>query len=61
VLGSAGGELLVRAFGASTLVAPHVTPWILIRAVLVALATGALGSLYPAWRVTRLRPAEALG
>ena len=61
MLGSAGGELLVRAFGASTLVAPHVTPWILIRAVLVALATGALGSLYPAWRVTRLRPAEALG
>lgn len=60
-LGIAGGELLVRAFGASTLVSPHVTAWTAARAVLVAVATGALGSLYPAWWVTRLRPAEALG
>lgn len=61
VLGVAAGELIVRAFSASELVAPHVTAWTLARAVLVAIATGAIGSLYPAWRVTRLRPAEALG
>jgi putative ABC transport system permease protein len=61
VLGVAASELIVQAFGASTLVAPHVTAWTLVRAVLVATATGAIGSLYPAWRVTRLRPAEALG
>ncbi len=60
-LGAIAGELIVRAFGASSLVAPHVTAWILGRAVLVALATGALGSIYPAWWVTRLRPAESLG
>ena len=35
-----------------------MTAWTLVRAVLVAVATGAIGSLYPAWRVTRLRPAE---
>jgi putative ABC transport system permease protein len=61
LLGVIGGELIVRAFGASALVSPHVTAWTMARAVLVAAATGALGSLYPAWWVTRLRPAEALG
>lgn len=60
-LGAVGGELIVRAFGASTLVTPQLTAWTLVRAVLVAVATGMLGSLYPAWLVTRLRPAEALG
>ena len=60
-LGAAAGELIVRAFGADTLVSPHVSAWILGRALLVALLTGMLGSLYPAWWVTRLRPVEALG
>lgn len=60
-LGVGAGELLVRAFDASALVTPDVTLWTLGKAVLVALATGALGSLYPAWSITRLRPAEALG
>ncbi|HEY74645.1 MAG TPA: ABC transporter permease [Thermoflexia bacterium] len=30
------------------------------QALLVALVTGALGGLYPAWRATKMRPAEAL-
>ena len=60
-LGAGAGELLVRVFDTSALVTPHVTAWALGKAVLVALATGALGSLYPAWSITRLRPAEALG
>ena len=55
------GELIVRAFAASALVSPHVTAWTLAQAVLVAVATGTIGSLYPAWWVSRLRPAEALG
>ena len=60
-LGAGAGELLVRALGASALVSPHVTLWTLGQAVLLAVATGVLGSLYPAWSITRLRPAEALG
>jgi putative ABC transport system permease protein len=60
-LGVAAGEVSVRLFGASGLVSPHVTTWTLVRAVLVAAATGTVGSLYPAWWVSRLRPAEALG
>lgn len=60
-LGAAAMALVVRALGASALVVPHLTSWTLVRAVGVALAMGAAGSLYPAWWVTRLRPAEALG
>lgn len=61
VLGIAGGELLVRAFDASALVQPHFELWGIARALLVAAAMGTLGSLYPAWWVTRLTPAQALG
>lgn len=60
-LGIATGHLLVQLFAASSLVTPHVTAWALVRAVIVAIATGAAGSLYPAWWVSRLRPAVALG
>jgi putative ABC transport system permease protein len=60
LLGVAGGELIVRAFGASSLVVPQVTAWALARAVLVAAGMGALGSLYPAWWISRLRVAETL-
>lgn len=60
-LGAGAMAVLVHVLSASTLVVPHLTLWTLARAVLVALAMGAVGSLYPAWRVTRLRPAEALG
>jgi putative ABC transport system permease protein len=59
-LGIAAGEAIVRAFGASALVAPQFSAWALVRAVLVAAGMGALGSLYPAWWVSRLRVAEAL-
>jgi hypothetical protein len=31
------------------------------RAVIIAAAMGTVGSLYPAWWVTRLTPARALG
>ncbi|WP_187368799.1 ABC transporter permease [Baekduia soli] len=61
VLGTVGAGLLVRATGASALVTPHVTAATFAVAIPLALATGALGSLYPAWWATRLRPAEALG
>jgi ABC-type lipoprotein release transport system permease subunit len=36
------------------------SPQLFVRALLIALATGALGGLYPAWRATRMRPVEAL-
>ena len=61
LLGAASCDLIVRAFGASALVSPRITLSTLGIAVLVAAVTGTAGSLYPAWWVTRLRVAEALG
>jgi putative ABC transport system permease protein len=61
VLGAAAGDLLVEVLGASELVSPHITLGSLATALLVAAVTGTLGSLYPAWWVSRLRVTEALG
>lgn len=72
-LGSAGGILLALAAGhgvehmvkqvvpmapVESLMAP--TWSILLRTVMLGAATGVLGALYPAWRATRLHPADAL-
>jgi putative ABC transport system permease protein len=60
-LGAAASELFVQALGASALVAPRLTLEGAGIAVLVAAVTGTVGSLYPAWWVTRLQVSEALG
>lgn len=60
VLGVAGSELLVRALAASAFVSPYITAWGLGRGLLVGIAIGVLGGVYPAWRVTRLLPARSL-
>jgi putative ABC transport system permease protein len=60
VLGAVGGTVIVHLFGASGLISPQLRAWMLARAVLIATAVGALGSVYPALLVTRLRPAEVL-
>ncbi len=59
-LGVGLSALAVQALAASAYVSPQVTAWGLGRGLLVGLAIGILGGLYPAWRVTRLRPVEAL-
>jgi putative ABC transport system permease protein len=61
VIGAAASGLLVRVLGASALVSPHITAGTLGIAILVAAVTGAIGSLYPAWWVARLRVTEGLG
>jgi putative ABC transport system permease protein len=58
VLGAAGG--LLRALGVSAYVSPSVTAWGLGRGLLVGIAIGVLGGIYPAWRVTRMTPLKAL-
>jgi ABC-type antimicrobial peptide transport system permease subunit len=50
----------VKALSAQAFVSPHITAWGLGRGCLVGVAIGVLGGLYPAWRVTRLMPAESL-
>jgi putative ABC transport system permease protein len=39
---------------------PLYGPRIFARAMIVAVLLGLLGALYPAWRASRLAPAEAL-
>ncbi len=60
LLGVIGGGLLVRALGVSSYVTPTVTAWGLGRGLLVGVAIGVLGGIYPAWRVTRMTPLKAL-
>ncbi len=58
--GVIGAGLLVRALGVSSYVSPSVTAWALGRGLLVGVAIGVLGGIYPAWRVTRMTPLKAL-
>jgi putative ABC transport system permease protein len=60
LIGVIGGGLLVHALGVSAYVSPAVTAWGLVRALLVGVAIGVLGGIYPAWRVTRMTPLKAL-
>ena len=53
-------RLLVDALGASSYASPEVTAWGLGRGLLVGVAIGVLGGLYPAWRVSRLDPGATL-
>jgi putative ABC transport system permease protein len=59
-LGLALSSIAVKALSAQAFVTPHITAWGLGRGCLVGVAIGVLGGLYPAWRVTRLMPAESL-
>lgn len=60
VLGAASAGPLVDVLGASAYVHPQLTGWVLGQGLLVGGAIGIVGGLYPAWRVTRLRPAAVL-
>ena len=60
VIGSIGAQLLVHALGAQAFVSPHVTAWVLGRALLIGILIGVLGGLYPAWRAAHVSPAQAL-
>ena len=60
VAGAVLGALAVTIYAAFRNWGTSVPPGVLAGAVGIALAVGALGGLYPAWRAARLSPAEAL-
>jgi putative ABC transport system permease protein len=60
VAGAVLGALAVTIYAAMRNWGTSVPPGVLAGAVGIALAVGALGGLYPAWRASRLSPAEAL-
>ena len=59
-LGVLGSDALVRALDATGFVSPVHTLGDLGSALGVGLAIGVAGALYPAWRATRLAPADGL-
>ena len=58
-LGWVAAELLMRLVPQGLLEA-HYSPAVFLRGMAIALVVGILGALYPAWRASRLLPAEAL-
>jgi putative ABC transport system permease protein len=60
LLGVVGANWLGRALGVSAVVTPNVTPWTIGQALLIGVAVGILGGLYPAWRATRASGAQLL-
>ena len=61
LLGIVGAGALNRALGVSVVVSPHVTLWTIGQALLIGIAIGVLGGLYPAWRATSVSPTRLLG
>jgi putative ABC transport system permease protein len=61
LLGVVGAGLLNDALDVSAVVTPKVTPWTIGQGLLIGVAIGVLGGLYPAWRGTRGSATELLG
>jgi putative ABC transport system permease protein len=61
ILGVIGADWLNRALDVSSVVSPHVTPWTIGQALLIGVAIGVLGGLYPAWRGTSVSTTQLLG
>lgn len=60
LLGLAASKLLPGALGLGGFISPTLTAWGVGRAVLIGIAIGTLGALYPIWRVSRMRSVVAL-
>jgi putative ABC transport system permease protein len=60
LLGVVGANWLGDALGVSEVVSPDVTPWTIGQGLLIGVAIGVLGGLYPAWRATRVSGVELL-
>jgi putative ABC transport system permease protein len=60
ITGAVAGGLAVTVYAGLRHWGTSVPPWVLAAGIGLALAVGAVGGLYPAWRATRLSPAEAL-
>jgi putative ABC transport system permease protein len=59
-LGVIAMELASRTQVAAGMLESYLTAGSVVRAMVFVLIAGPLGALYPAWRATRLQPAEAL-
>jgi len=60
LLGVGASKLLPGALGLGAFISPVLTAWGFGRAVLIGIAIGLVGAIYPTWRVTRIRSVIAL-
>jgi putative ABC transport system permease protein len=60
VLGMALAWVVEHIPAIEGMIEPNYAPSLFLLAMAVALVTGVLGALYPAWRATRMQPVEAL-
>lgn len=60
LLGLAASKLLPGALGLGEFISPVLTVWALGRAIMIGVAIGVAGALYPTWLVTRLRSVLAV-
>jgi putative ABC transport system permease protein len=64
IVGTIVGTMLLRALAASPssagLIEGHLDPSIIVKVLLMAIATGVLGAVYPAWWAARMCPTESL-
>ncbi len=60
LLGVFGGRALVNVLGVGSYISPSISAWVLGRGLLIGIAIGVLGGIFPALRVTRMRPARVL-
>ena len=60
LLGAAAMQLAARTRFAAGLIVPYLSGWSVTQALIFVLIAGPVGAIYPAWRATRLLPAEAL-
>jgi putative ABC transport system permease protein len=60
ILGAGVMEMAARTKVAAGLIVPYLSGWSIAQALVFVFVAGPLGALYPAWRATRLLPAEAL-
>ncbi|MEN8152004.1 MAG: FtsX-like permease family protein, partial [Planctomycetota bacterium] len=58
--GLLGVELISQVTDLNSFLAPVYEPEMYIRVVVVAVAAAGIGGIYPAWRASRMHPAEAI-
>lgn len=60
VLGVGASKLLPGALGLGAFISPVLSAWGFGRAVLIGIAIGLIGAIYPTWRVTRMQTVHSL-
>ena len=61
LFGILAADLLSNALGVGAVVTPELTPLTIVEALLIGMAIGVIGGLYPAWRAVSVPASRLLG